>query len=238
MTIGRINHGKLVRNAVSVGAQRQVVKKREIKGEREQEEIQVHRDSITLTDQAKKGQKAGEATGETGRKGAKETGKDEASGRKKKSEKHLEVTTEEKIDTLKKQGEEIESTIEPGAPANADGKAGALPGTASMSHKTTTGSETQGSPGNIPGNGEQPPSSQYTEAANQQKLRQDDLQNAQTVYMQIAADRQKWMMKMWEIIQDTQTKMMEIMEGVALRRSQTMDSIATKWAACLGEYKL
>lgn len=78
----------------------------------------------------------------------------------------------------------------------------------------------------------------YTEAANRAKAAQDDLQNARAIYVQMAADRQKWMMKMWEILRDLQTQIMEIMQSVALRRASTMDDIARKWGACLGDYKL
>ena len=258
MTIGRIGHQKLVRNATTVGAQRQVVKKRDMKGAKDQEEVQSHHDSITLSDQAKRGEKAGETTGSTGRKGAKETRKDEASGKKKKSGEKKEVATEEKVETPQQQPEGIETGAEkpaeagtpqagaePDMPPGIEQEAGFAPGTIPMNGQMPGG---PGGPGNIPpggpggpgnvppGGGEMPSSSPYTDAANQQKLRQDDLQGAQTIYTQMAADRQKWMMKMWEIIQDMQTKMMEIMQGVAVRRAQTMDNIAAKWAACLGGY--
>ncbi len=92
--------------------------------------------------------------------------------------------------------------------------------------------------GGTPNNGgpQGPSGTTYTEAAQKAKEMQDDLQQARTIYMQMAADRQKWMMKMWEILQDLQTSIMDIMQQVALRRAQTMDAIAAKWAAVLGGY--
>ncbi|MFP4497435.1 MAG: hypothetical protein ACLFQV_04425, partial [Vulcanimicrobiota bacterium] len=81
-----------------------------------------------------------------------------------------------------------------------------------------------------------PPAGQHTEAAQKQKAQQDDLLQARTIYMEMAAERQKWMAKMWQILQDTQNAIMNIMQEVSLRRAATQDALAAKWAATLGGY--
>jgi hypothetical protein len=68
------------------------------------------------------------------------------------------------------------------------------------------------------------------------KAQQDDAQQANMFFQQMAADRQKWMMELWKIWQDTQTKIFEIMQSVVLNRAQVQDKMAEKWAAVLGGY--
>ena len=178
-------------------------------------------DTTTISRQAQEGQKAATHTGMAGNLGAKET-------RKKDEFERNTVKDEESL--MSKGGENNENSVEPetaGKKADYSPFAslyGAIP-------NESTKSDAQAGADNPPGN---PPSA--IDLAAKQKAAQDDMQQAQTIYMQMAADRQKWLMKMWEIIQDTQTKMMEIMEDVALRKSKTMDTIAAKWAACLGGY--
>jgi len=81
-----------------------------------------------------------------------------------------------------------------------------------------------------------PPATPAADAAQKAKMQQDDLQAAQTIYMQMAADRQKWLMEMWKILQDTQTAIYNIVEAVILNREKVTMDIAEKWAAVLGGY--
>lgn len=192
-------------------------------------------DTTSLSRQAQEGQKAATHTGMAGNLGAKETRK------KDELERNL---TEDKEALTKKDGEQTgnhsESNVEG---KNAAGKNvdysplaslyGAIPNEPGKSGAQAGADIPPGNPPNTPpGN---PPSA--ADIAAKQKAVQDDMQQAQTIYMQMAAERQKWLMKMWEIIQDTQTKIMEIMEGSALKKSKTMDTAAAKWAACLGGYE-
>lgn len=75
-----------------------------------------------------------------------------------------------------------------------------------------------------------------SDAAQRAKQMQDDMQAAQTIYMQMAADRQKWLMEMWKIIQDTQTAIFQIIQSVVLQREKVSMECAEKWAAVLGGY--
>lgn len=112
-----------------------------------------------------------------------------------------------------------------------------LPGGPGQAPPGEPGAPGQTPPGQQPGQPGAPVSeTPMTDAANKAKMAQDDMQQARSIYMQMAADRQKWMMKMWEILQDLQTQIMEIMQGVAMRRAAKMDAIAAKWAAVLGGY--
>ncbi|MHB2020776.1 MAG: hypothetical protein ACYCW6_27880 [Candidatus Xenobia bacterium] len=74
------------------------------------------------------------------------------------------------------------------------------------------------------------PTSSYTDQATRQKAVQDDLQQAQTIYMQMAADRQKWFMRWWQIMQDLQTSIFETIQGVAQRRQQAQYKASQAWS--------
>lgn len=68
-----------------------------------------------------------------------------------------------------------------------------------------------------------------TDAASRAKATQDDLLGAQQIYMQMAADRQKWFMEIWKILQDTQTKINEILQSAAAYRAQVGSVAAENW---------
>ncbi len=77
------------------------------------------------------------------------------------------------------------------------------------------------------------PGSSHTDTAINQQRIQSDMQEARTIYTQMAAERQKWMMRMWQIMMDTQTKINEIIQSVALNRAKKSDEIAQKWIAVI-----
>jgi len=63
-------------------------------------------------------------------------------------------------------------------------------------------------------------------AANQAaqfQMQATDMQQAQTVMTQIAADAQKQQMERWKIMQDVQTKMFEISQDVTVNKAKTAD---------------
>jgi hypothetical protein len=76
-----------------------------------------------------------------------------------------------------------------------------------------------------------------SDAAQKAKGIQDDLQAAQQIYLQMAADRQKWMTEIWKTLQDTQTAIFSIIQSVLLNREKTSIKCAEKWAAALGDYE-
>lgn len=81
-----------------------------------------------------------------------------------------------------------------------------------------------------------PPSTPYTDAANRAKQIQDDIQQANQIYIQMAAERKKHMMMIWKILQDLQTEIFEMIQQSVVLRYKTMEAIANKWAAVLGGY--
>jgi hypothetical protein len=93
-------------------------------------------------------------------------------------------------------------------------------------------------PGSVPPGSVPPgdPGGSRTDYATRAKAQQDDAQQANMIFQTMAADRQKWMMELWKIWQDTQTKIFEIMQSVVLHRAQVQDKMAEKWAAVLGGY--
>lgn len=104
----------------------------------------------------------------------------------------------------------------PGGPGGPDGPGG--PG----------GPGAPGGPDGPGGPGGPGGPSQADAARNYQQFQQEQ-QEVQQIYMQMMADRQKWMMEMWKIIQDTQTKMYEIMASAVLYRQQVSDKINQMW---------
>ncbi len=179
-------------------------------------------DTTTLSGQAQEKQKAAVHTGMTGNMGAKETRKQDEMERN---------ISEDNEPAINKEGQEVDNNPEPDTGIKEQDYSpisslyGAIP---DGGRNGQIQPDTDTPPGN------NPPSA--ADIAAKQKAVQDDMQQAQTIYIQMAAERQKWLMKMWEIIQDTQTKIMEIMEEAAIKRSKTMDTVAAKWAACLGGY--
>ena len=63
---------------------------------------------------------------------------------------------------------------------------------------------------------------QANQAAKYQ-MQATDMQQAQTVMTQIAADAQKQQMERWKIMQDVQTKMFEISQDVTVNKAKTAD---------------
>lgn len=59
--------------------------------------------------------------------------------------------------------------------------------------------------------------------AAQFQMQATDMQQAQTVMTQIAADAQKQQMERWKIMQDVQTKMFEISQDVTVNKAKTAD---------------
>lgn len=62
--------------------------------------------------------------------------------------------------------------------------------------------------------------------ANQAALLQmqaTDLQQAQTIYTQIAADAQKQRAERWKVMSDTQTKIFEITQDVTVNKAKAAD---------------
>jgi len=68
-------------------------------------------------------------------------------------------------------------------------------------------------------------------AAAQQQLMMSDMQQAQTIYTQIAADAQKQQMQRWKILQDLQTKIFEITQDVTIHRMKTADKLVNQFDA-------
>ncbi|MBI3927715.1 MAG: hypothetical protein HY319_19400 [Armatimonadetes bacterium] len=65
-----------------------------------------------------------------------------------------------------------------------------------------------------------------TNNANQAALFQmqaTDMQQAQTIYSQVAADAQKQRTERWKIMSDTQTKIFEITQDVTVNKAKTAD---------------
>ena len=68
-----------------------------------------------------------------------------------------------------------------------------------------------------------------TEAAQAAAQAQQDAQQAQTIYAQMAADRQKAMMQMWKIMQDLQTSIFQMMQDAMAYRQQVMNKFCDTW---------
>jgi hypothetical protein len=71
-------------------------------------------------------------------------------------------------------------------------------------------------------------------AANMAQMAQTDALQANQTYWSMAAERQKAMWKIYQMMQDLQTSIMAIIADAAAKRAKTMDSIAQKWAQVLG----
>lgn len=55
------------------------------------------------------------------------------------------------------------------------------------------------------------------------QMQATDLQQAQTIYTQIAADAQKQQTQRWKIMTDTQTKIFEITQDVTTNKAKAAD---------------
>lgn len=81
-----------------------------------------------------------------------------------------------------------------------------------------------------------PAAGSRSEYATKAKAAQDDAQNANMIMQQMAADRQKWLMQLWKIWQDTQTAIFQMMQEVMLNRQKVQDALNDKWDAVLGGF--
>ena len=64
---------------------------------------------------------------------------------------------------------------------------------------------------------------------------QQEQEEVQKIFAQMMADRQKWMMEMWKIMQDTQTKIYEIMTSSLMYRQQVSDKMNALWSETMRE---
>lgn len=132
-----------------------------------------------------------------------------------------------------KSGEVIEGEWEPVYPGTPDQglspyvPAGGAGGGSTPPPTPPGGGEVPPSPGGPAG---PPPGTSQADAARNWQQYQQDQQQVQQIWMQMAADRQKWMMEMWKILQDTQTKIYEIMESAILYKAQTADKVNQMWS--------
>lgn len=129
------------------------------------------------------------------------------------------------------------SGVAPGMPGTAgmDGMPGAggvaglggfpaMPGMAGMEGTGGTGTTGMGADLGAAG--------AITNNANQAAILQmilTDMQQAQTIYTQIAADAQKQRAERWKIMQDTQTKIFEITQDVTVNKAKTVDKGFNAW---------
>jgi hypothetical protein len=204
------------KNLQQIGAQRELEPKK-----KDEKEEPVHA-AIRTEDQVEfssRAQKAGAQTGIAQHEGIKHT--------KKEKETEVPKTQVRKEDTSKPQVLTAKPLFASEQPRTA-AEGGAPPPT---TPPATTPPATGGSP--------TPPSATpATDAANRAKSYQDDINQANTIYAQMAADRQKWYMQIWQIMQDTQTQIMSIIQQVLQRRAAVMDKICEDWDAVInGTYK-
>ncbi|MHB2020774.1 MAG: hypothetical protein ACYCW6_27870 [Candidatus Xenobia bacterium] len=73
------------------------------------------------------------------------------------------------------------------------------------------------------------PGISLTSAMAKKQLQANDLQNAQTIGVQMQADAQKQQMQRWQILEDTQTKIQQLQQEVTVNRAKTQDKIHNKW---------
>jgi len=221
---GGVNHHKFEANAHHVGGQRDAVGKKDLARTAGAEEAADRAGRETLEDQLN--------LGETGREAATHTGSTQnlaAQARKMSATRtamehgnvkpgDVDPGVELPKEPLAEQPQKGVPTEEPkGEPAD-PGKPAEPP---------------TGPPGEVPPS---QPGMSKTDYANKAKAAEDDAKQANMIFQQMAADRQKWMMEMWKIWQDTQNKIFEILQQVALNRAKVSSAMAEKWAAVLGGY--
>jgi hypothetical protein len=95
-----------------------------------------------------------------------------------------------------------------------------------------TGSGAPPNPPPSPG----PGGTKLTAGAQALQQQSQDALNAQAIYYQMAADRQKAQMDIWKILQDMQTWIFQKMQEAMIYRQQVQDKMSEKWAAVLGGY--
>lgn len=83
--------------------------------------------------------------------------------------------------------------------------------------------------GGGPGGGGEGP--QQAQAMSREQMRQTDMQQAETIRAQIAADAQKQQAERWKIMADTQTKIFEITQDVTINKCKTADKCANAFDA-------
>jgi hypothetical protein len=224
MSINNVNTNpqRLIANAQHIGKQTEVLKKKDVKTSECSKDEATHPDmddSVSLSDYHKK-----EAETESPQNKAKKAEQESQTSMKETGDIETQEGTESRADT---------GTIQGRAETPADKS---LHGEQSMYIMGGPGSPPPGSP-HLPSPNEQP-SASFADTAAKTKESQEDMQKAQTIYAEMAASRQKWLMQMWQIVQDTQTAIMQMLQESALRKAKMMDTCAAKWAACLGGYDL
>lgn len=200
------------KNMQQIGAQRELLPKKQDEEEPVHAAIRTE-DHVEFSQRA---QKAGSQTGIAQQEGIKHTKKDKEIEASKTPAKMEELSTPKQLAAKPVNAAEQPAT-------EAKGGSGAVP-------------PTVGEAGSAPAGGPQGPaagSTSATDAANKAKSYQDDVNQANTIYAQMAADRQKWYMRMWQIMQDTQTEIMSIVQQVLQNRAKTMDKICQDWDAVI-----
>lgn len=109
------------------------------------------------------------------------------------------------------------------AAASATKKAASKVGPAAASAQAASGVNPAGTGGDSP----------LTKAAQRAHAAQQDAEQAQAIYTQMAAERQKTLAEMWKIFQDLQTAIFQKMQEVMIYRQQVMDKISAKWSEVL-----
>ena len=243
----RLDHKVFERNLQQMGRQTDLVKKKDV------DDMASARDTLELHDQfrgkdhvdiTKEGQKAAQHSGVL----------QELAGDKKtkKKDKVLDTKkakvskTDEKIaglkDAIKDAKKAAESEIPP--PPEFDAAKGAKAGPKLGEAGTAPAGKVaakDGKPGAAPPAGTLPPAGMYpgpgrlpgesaTQAATRFKATQDDLEGASKIFVQMAANRQKWFMDIWKIFADLQTHIMKTVQDVMANRAAVMDKINEKWS--------
>lgn len=198
------------KNAQQVGAQRDAAPR--------EAQPPVQEDSIDLGELSKqKGAQSGAQTGQ-----AQDTGKKETK------------TKEE--GTPKKDGKEQKTATDPQVPLFMNDLASGDPASVMASlggSQKPPGNTGSATPGPVA-----PPASGANSASNAQmaQMAQRDAMQANDVYMQMAAERQKKMWETFQMMQRLQADIMKIISDVAAYRTKMMDSICAKWTAVIGGY--
>lgn len=96
------------------------------------------------------------------------------------------------------------------------------------------GGATPPGPGPTPPPGGQYDPSPQSTAANMAQIAQQDALQANQIYWQMYAERQKAMWKIFQLLQDLQTDIYKTISEAAANRAKVMDGIAAKWAQVLG----
>ena len=90
--------------------------------------------------------------------------------------------------------------------------------------------------GTIPGPAPTPdpaPAGPRTDWATRAKAAQDDADQANTIFQQMAAERQKTMMEIWKIWQDLQTSIFQMMQDTMANRAKAQEAAWAAWDAVI-----